>query len=105
MGYDREYNDLLRTAEEAVGLIEPGDAIIAGMAAGEPQALMEAMGRHSGFSNNRLYVMLPTHDLPVDVDREKLRIAVSWPRGPRGLRGGAHRPAPEPLFATPGVAS
>jgi len=49
MNYDREYNDLLRTAEEAVGLIKPGDDIIAGMAAGEPQALMEAMGRHSGF--------------------------------------------------------
>ena len=68
MDYDREYNDLLRTTEEAVGLIEPGDDIIAGMAAGEPPALMEAMGRHSGFSDNRLYVMLPTHELPVEVD-------------------------------------
>jgi len=36
VNYDRQYNDLLRTAEEAVGLIEPGDDIIAGMAAGEP---------------------------------------------------------------------
>jgi acyl-CoA hydrolase len=71
VNYDRQYNDLLRTAEEAVGLIEPGDDIIAGMAAGEPQALLEAMGGHSGFNDNRLYVMLPTHELPVDVDREK----------------------------------
>jgi acyl-CoA hydrolase len=57
VNYHRQYNDLLRTAEEAVGLIEPGDDIIAGMAAGEPQALLEAMGEHSEFSDNLLYVM------------------------------------------------
>jgi acyl-CoA hydrolase len=74
VNYDREYNDLLRTAEEAVGLIEPGDDVIAGMAAGEPAALIEAMGGHEGFSDNRLYVFLPTHEPPVDVDREKLQI-------------------------------
>jgi acyl-CoA hydrolase len=85
LGYDREYDDLLRTAEEAVGLIEPGDDIVAGMTAGEPESLMRALGGHS-FSDNRLYVMLPTHELPVDVDREKLQI-VSLYLGPIDRKG------------------
>jgi acyl-CoA hydrolase len=86
VNYDREYNDLVRTAKEAVGPIEPGDDTIVGIVAGEPQALMEVVGEHSEFSDNLLYVMLPPHELPVDVDRKKLQIVscilVPWAAKP-----------------------
>lgn len=42
---------------------------------------MEAIGGRSGFSDNCLYVMLQTHELPVDVDKDKLQI-VSLYLGP-----------------------
>jgi acyl-CoA hydrolase len=80
--YHQRYNELLRTPEEAVGLIKPGDGIVAGIAAGSPAALMRALRGYSGFSNNRLYVMLPTHELPTDVDRQDLEI-ISCFLGPR----------------------
>jgi acyl-CoA hydrolase len=72
--YDQQYNQLLRTPEEALELIRPGDGIYVGTAAGSPEALMRALRGYSGFSNNRLYVYLPVHELPTDVDRADLEI-------------------------------
>lgn len=78
MDYNREYRKLLRTAEEAVGLIEQGEDIITGMAAGEPPALLNALAEHPGLLGNRLYINLPTHRPPVEVDKERLEITSTY---------------------------
>jgi len=67
------YRDKLRTPEEAVRLIAPGDDIIVPLSAGEPPALLDALPAHDGLRGNRLFQMLSLRRA-VDADPERIRL-------------------------------
>lgn len=73
MNYSQTYRNKLRTPEEAVRLIEPGDDIIVPLAAGEPPALIDALPGHAALRGNRLFQMLSLRPAPqTDPDKIKL---------------------------------
>jgi acyl-CoA hydrolase len=67
------YRSKLRTAEEAVREIEPGDDIIVPLSAGEPPALLDALPGHSGLRGNRLFQMLSLRPA-IEVPPERVRL-------------------------------
>jgi hypothetical protein len=58
MNHPIMYQEKLRTAEEAVLLIEPQDDIIVPLSAGEPPALLDALPGQMRLRGNRLFQML-----------------------------------------------
>lgn len=72
MNYDNLYNEKIKSAKDAVSLIEPGDAIIFPIMPGEPPALLDAIREMDTLEGNSLYRMLPSFPT-VDVEKSKLR--------------------------------
>jgi acyl-CoA hydrolase len=73
MTYTEQYTQKLRTAEEAVRLIEPGSDIIVPLSAGEPPALLDALPSHTELRGNRLFQMLSLR-APIEVPEERIKI-------------------------------
>lgn len=73
MNYAQHYHDKMRTAEEAVRMIEPGDDIIVPLSAGEPPALLSALPGHTGLRGNRLYQMLSLRPA-IEVPEERIKL-------------------------------
>ncbi|TCP54512.1 acyl-CoA hydrolase [Tumebacillus sp. BK434] len=67
------YQSKLRTPEDAVRLIEPGDDILVPLSAGEPPALLDALPTHSGLQGNRLFQMLSMRPA-LEIEPERLRL-------------------------------
>ncbi|MBL0387504.1 acetyl-CoA hydrolase/transferase family protein [Tumebacillus sp. ITR2] len=67
------YQEKLRTAEEAVLLIEPQDDIIVPLSAGEPPALLDALPGQMRLRGNRLFQMLSLRPALV-VPEERIRL-------------------------------
>lgn len=73
MNASQMYKEKLRTPEEAVRLIEPGDDMIVPLAVGEPPALLDALVGHTGLRGNRLFQMLTLRPY-LKVDPEKIKL-------------------------------
>lgn len=73
MNYSQDYKNKLRSPEEAIRLIEPGDDIIVPLAAGEPPALLDALPSHTELHGNRLFQMLSLRPAP-PTDPEKVKL-------------------------------
>ncbi|GAX90268.1 acetyl-CoA hydrolase/transferase family protein [Effusibacillus lacus] len=73
MNFSHAYKDKLRSAEEAVSLINPGDDIIVPLTAGEPPALLDALPHHKGLRGNRLFQMLSLRPA-LSVEPERLQL-------------------------------
>ncbi|SPT61474.1 Uncharacterised protein [Aerococcus viridans] len=52
--FEKLYQEKLTTPEEAIKVIEPGEAIVYPLGAGEPSALHEALEKHENLDGNRL---------------------------------------------------
>lgn len=72
MNYDNLYNEKIKSAKDAVSVIEPGDAIVFPIMPGEPPALLDAIREMDTLDGNSLYRMLPSFPT-VNVDKSKLR--------------------------------
>lgn len=72
MSFQEIYRDKLCTAEEAVQLIEPGEAIVTPITPGEPPALLEALSSNERLYGNSLYRMLPGYPV-LNVEPEKIK--------------------------------
>ncbi len=73
MNLHNEYQSKLRTAEAAIELIEPGDDIIAPIAAGEPPLLLKTLPQNTRLRGNRLYQMLSPNPA-LEIERERVQI-------------------------------
>lgn len=74
MKYENMYCEKLRSSsDDAVSLIGENEDIILPLAVGMPRALYEALERHDGLKNCRLYEMLPLNRL-INVEPDKLKI-------------------------------
>lgn len=73
MTFISEYKSKLRTPEDAVRLIEPGDDILVPLSAGEPPALLDALPAHTGLQGNRLFQMLSLRPA-IEVDPGRLQL-------------------------------
>ncbi|SHH06439.1 Acyl-CoA hydrolase [Thermosyntropha lipolytica DSM 11003] len=61
--WHREYQQKLTTADEAIKLIKDGDHVYCALCAGEPPALLEAIGQNArSFNNVTIMQMLPTRE-------------------------------------------
>lgn len=72
MSYQEIYRAKCCTAEEAVRLVEPGDAIILPINPGEPPALLEALPSNPRLYGNSLYRMLPGYPI-LNVEQERIK--------------------------------
>lgn len=72
MSYQEIYRAKCCTAEEAVQLIEPGEAIILPINPGEPPALLEALPSNYRLHDNKLFRMLSGYPI-LNVNQERIR--------------------------------
>ena len=72
MSYQEIYRAKCMTAEEAVRLVQPGDAIIMPINPGEPPALLEALPSNHKLQGNRLFRMLAGYPV-LNVEPERIK--------------------------------
>lgn len=70
--FQRFYQEKLMTAEEAIELVDAGDAIVLAAAGNEPKALTQALNTAKHFEDNRLYRMLAASPI-IDQPRQTLK--------------------------------
>ncbi len=72
MGFHNMYQAKRCTAEEAVRLVEPGEAILFPINPGEPPALLEALPANEQLNGNTLYRMIAGYPV-LDIAPEKMK--------------------------------